>query len=263
MSIGIFDSGFGGLTVLKEMIATFPEESFIYLGDTARLPYGTKSPDVIRRYLEQNIAFLQKHSVDAIVVACNSASSVLTEEEQFGVPIYGVIAPGAKAAVQSTLSQKIGVIGTRATVEGGAYVRAIHQLDKEIKIFQQACPLLVPLVEEGLEEDPLTNLITYRYLSPLLGTGIDTLVLGCTHYPMLRKAVKKVVGANVKLVDSAEPVAEQMRKDLEAGLWTLKKSESPHFKIFASDAGSCFKAVADKILAPLKVPNIEAVDIVS
>lgn len=260
-AIGIFDSGFGGLTVLKAMIQTLPEESFTYLGDSARLPYGTKSPETIRRYLEQNIAFLKTRNVKAIVVACNSASSVLLPDDDFGLPVFGVIEPGAKAAVSATTNKKIGVIGTRATIQGKSYVHAIHALDAKAEVYQQACPLFVPLVEEGWEDDPLTNLIVHRYLSPLLQTGIDTLVLGCTHYPVLKKSIQKVIRRDVALIDSAQSIADTMREKIFSGEIAKNQADRAELVLLATDAGNSFRAVAEKILSPIPFGEISPVDL--
>ena len=262
-SIGIFDSGFGGLTVLKALIHKLPEESYTYLGDSARLPYGTKSKATIRKYLQQNIAFLIQHGVKAIVVACNSASSVLLAEDDFAVPVFGVIEPGARVARETTSNGKIGVIGTRATVQADSYVRAIQAADQEIEVFQQACPLFVPLVEEGLEEDPLTNLIVHRYLNPLLLTDIDTLILGCTHYPVLRNSFEKVVRGRIQLVDSGQAVAEDVYAKIIDGSIPRSGRSEAQLNLWATDTASSFSAVAQKIMAPVEIPALEHIEVVS
>lgn len=215
--IGVFDSGLGGLTVLKSLATQFPQENFLYLGDTARLPYGTKSPATIRKYSEQIMDFLAAHSVKAIVVACNSASSTLKESEWKGIPVYDVITPGAGLAVASSSTGRIGVLGTRATVASQVYDKKIKLLAPEAVVVSQACPLFVPLVEEGWTDDPVTNLIVYRYLQPLLVENIDTLVLGCTHYPLLSAVIKKIVGSGVTLLDSGSAVAEILKQDFASG----------------------------------------------
>ncbi|MGZ5279028.1 MAG: glutamate racemase [Pseudobdellovibrionaceae bacterium] len=182
--IGVFDSGVGGLTVLKELAAHFPNEEFLYLGDTARLPYGTKSPETIRQYSEQILNFLTARKVDALIIACNTASSQVPEKEWLSLPVFNVIEPGAEFAVASSENKHIGVLGTRALVASGAYQKEILKLSPDAQVFAQSCPLFVPLAEEGWLEDPITNLIAYRYLHPLLESKIDTLILGCTHYPL-------------------------------------------------------------------------------
>ena len=259
--IGLFDSGIGGLTVLKSLWSALPQESFIYLGDTARLPYGSKSAQTIERYCLQNIDFLLKRGVKAIVVACNTASTVLLDRKsEFSVPVYNVIEPGAQAAVKASRTQQIGVLGTKATIAAKSYVRAIHRLDATATVFQQACPLLVPLVEEGWEDDPLTNLVIYRYLQPLLQAGVDTLILGCTHYPALHQGIAKVAGPNVQLVDSSQAIAKLILEDFASG--RLKPSaKRRHTDFFTTDVATSFLDVARRLMAPHEVPDLVAVDI--
>ncbi len=259
--IGVFDSGLGGLTILRALRESFPNESFIYLGDTARIPYGTKSPPTILKYLKQNIAFLSKQPVKAVVVACNTASSVLSQSD-FDLPVYDVIAPGAKAALQATTSNRIGVIATRATVANRSYVTAIQNIRPESEVFQQACPLFVPLVEEGWEEDPITNLIAYRYLSPLQSKNIDTLVLGCTHYPFLKSAIRKVLGNSVALIDSASSICDRLTADFSRG--DLLKNPSPQMgatKIYVTDLSPQLPVVAERYLKSTSSENIELIDL--
>lgn len=259
LPIGIFDSGIGGLTVLRALKEQMPKESFLYLGDTARLPYGTKSPSTIRQYLEQNVAFLLKCGVKAVVVACNSASSVLKKDDDFGVPVIDVIIPGARKAVTVTKSKRIGVIGTRATIMARGYVQAL-QMFGSYHIFQQACPLLVPLVEEGMIDDPITNLIVYRYLSPLIRENIDTLILGCTHYPILKESIRKVVGKNIEIVDSAHATAERLYHHLETmRLRPTTSTTEGKVTIMVTDDSPIFKATADMILAPIKIDDLHPV----
>lgn len=263
--IGLFDSGIGGLTVLRSLVESLPNESFVYLGDTARLPYGSKSPQTIERYLLQNISFLNTVGVKAIVVACNSASTALLgKSHEFPVPVYNVIEPGARTALASTNSKRIGVLGTRATVAAEAYVNILKQLDASVEVFQQACPLLVPLVEEGWEDDPVTLEIVERYVGPLLdgGTkGIDTLVLGCTHYPALREAIGKVAGPGVKLVDSAQAVLQAIQADIAAGRLKPGKGRSAPLKVMATDVSPAFLEVARRLMRPHSVAELLAVDI--
>ncbi|MCB0392111.1 MAG: glutamate racemase [Bdellovibrionales bacterium] len=210
LRIGVFDSGIGGLTVLHSLFQKAPQHHYFYLGDTARLPYGNKSPKTLKKYVDQNIRFLLTKNVDAIVVACNSASSVIENREKYPVPIFDVIGPSAVEAVKHSFAEKVAVIATSTTVKQKAYIKAIHNLSPSTNVIQQACPLLVPLVEEGWLDDPLTNLVLYRYLSPLLLTEFDTLILGCTHYPLLIPAIKKVIGKEVKIISSAESVADDL-----------------------------------------------------
>ncbi|MCB0385172.1 MAG: glutamate racemase [Bdellovibrionales bacterium] len=261
LPIAVFDSGVGGLTVLRAVAHAFPKEDFIYLGDTARLPYGTKSPVTIRQYVEQNIRFLLGRRVKAIVVACNSASSVLDPSVKAPVPIYNVIDPGAMTAVSISRTGKIGIVATRTTIAQQAYVKAIHLLDPQAEVYQQACPLLVPLVEEGWVDDPLTNLVVHRYLSPLKGAGVDTLIMGCTHYPVLREAMAKVMGQDVTLVDSGEAIARQMSEDMKAKRLHANPLGQGRLDLLSTDMAENFQAMAQRILHPLTPASFTHVDI--
>lgn len=261
LPIGVFDSGLGGLTVLRHLRQRFSHEDFIYLGDTARIPYGSKSPRTIQRYLSQNIAFLTRLSVKAVVVACNSASTQAAHV-QSDVPLYDVIGPGSLRATMTTQNARIGVIATRATVASECYVSEIKKLNPVVEIYQQACPLLVPLVEEGWDDDPITNLIVYRYLSPLLQHGIDTLILGCTHYPILKNAFTKVLGGRVQMVDSAESIGDQIERDFQ--IQKLAPNDDDHagtFRLYTTDVSDKFESLANRILAPLPATQIELAEI--
>src|SRR4030066_973254 len=218
--IGVFDSGIGGLTVLKEIITTLPYEDTLYLGDTARLPYGTKSEETVVKYSIENTRFLLKYNIKLLVVACNSASAVSLGEvrRQFTIPIIGVIEAGARAASRATKNGKVGIIGTETTVSSSAYTKAIREINADIETFGQSCPLFVPLVEEGWIDDDITLTIAERYLGILKDKGIDTLVLGCTHYPLLKGIIQKVMGNGVRLIDSAEETANEVKKLLDATL---------------------------------------------
>ncbi|MBX3039900.1 MAG: glutamate racemase [Bdellovibrionaceae bacterium] len=246
--IGVFDSGLGGLTVLRALRDAFPTENFLYLGDTARLPYGSKSPETIRKYSEQNLHFLARNDVKAMVIACNSASTQMRDDSFDGKPLYNVIDPGAQAAVKASSRGRIGLMGTRATVNSGAYAEEIKKLKPDFQVFSQACPLLVPLAEEGWDADPVTNLIVYRYLQTLMQEQIDTLILGCTHYPLLAGSIQRVTGSSVALVDSGEAIAELMRNDFTSG--RLKKSDSDNgtIRICITDASGPFEGLSRKIL---------------
>lgn len=213
--IGVFDSGIGGLTVLRELLTHFPHENFVYLGDTARLPYGTKSGQTVRRYSEQNMKFLIERDVKAIVVACNTASTQIFENEFMSRPVYNVIDPGSKLAAESTQNKIIGVLGTRATVKANSYEKKIKSINSDIQVYSQACPLFVPLAEEGWHDDPITNLIAYRYLNELKAKDPDTVILGCTHYPLLKIAIQKVFGNHTKLIDSGEAICLLLEKDIK------------------------------------------------
>lgn len=260
--IGLFDSGIGGLTVLKSLMTALPQETFVYLGDTARLPYGSKSPSTIDRYVRQNIRFLTDMDVKAIVVACNSASTVLlgVSRDEFPIPVYNVIEPGAATALSVTKSKRIGVLGTKATVSARAYVKTLLQLEPNATVFQQACPLLVPLVEEGWEDDPLTNLVIYRYLTPILQNGIDTLIMGCTHYPALRQGIAKVAGSHVQLVDSADAIAKAITEDIAQGRLHAGRTRAP-LKVMTTDVSPSFSEVATRLMHPIGIPPLEEVDI--
>jgi glutamate racemase len=250
-SIGVFDSGVGGLTVVAALERRMPMESILYLGDTARLPYGTKSPATVTRYTQRNIDFLLARDVKAVVVACNTASALalhLVEPHYQGdaVPLFGVIEPGAEQAVLVSRGH-IGVIATESTVRSDAYGAAIRRRAPELAVRSVACPLFVPLVEEGWQDDPITAAVAARYLTPLLADGLDTLVLGCTHYPLLRQTLQEIVGADVALVDSAEAVAEQVAEELDnLGLLAETKAESSHFCL--TDGNSPFQNLATTIL---------------
>ena len=243
----------------------FPHESFVYLGDTARLPYGSKSPKTIERYLLQNIEFLIKANVKAIIVACNSASTALLDHDHgFELPVYNVIEPGAKAAIAASSTKRIGVIGTNATIHANSYAERLMRIDQEVVVFQQACPLLVPLVEEGWEDDPLTNLIIYRYLHHLLEKEIDTLILGCTHYPALRGGIGRVVGSNMHLIDSSDAIATLLLEDFAAGRIGTRKInplELRSLKLLTTDVSQGFSDVAMRLMRPHKIPALQAVDL--
>ncbi len=248
--IGVFDSGVGGLTVLRALRERMPQEDFIYLGDTARLPYGTKSPATIRRYLEQNIDFLRRFPIRAIVVACNSASSVLVPGETFDVPVYDVIGPGAEAACRVSVGGKIAVLGTRATVSGGAYLERIRWLRPDTEITQIACPLFVSIVEEGLEDDPIADRAVEIYLGEL--TGVDTVILGCTHYPVLRRAIAQLLGPEVRLVDSAETLASAL------GCGSEQRGET---HLYITDASPAFLETARRLYAPFTFSRADVADL--
>lgn len=247
--IGVYDSGIGGLTVLRELLKHFPDENFIYLGDTARLPYGNKSSETVRKYNEQNMSFLKSRNVKAIIVACNTASTQVFSNEFEGLPVYNVITPGSALAVQSTENLKVGVIATRATIKAGTYTQKIQSLNSQIEVFSTACPLFVPLAEEGWHDDPITNLIAYRYLQELKNKDVDTVVLGCTHYPLLKTAISRVFGNDVKLVDSGEAIALQIKNDIEAGRLLKNSQNTLPLLIALTDSGSQSENLALHLLS--------------
>jgi glutamate racemase len=213
-AIGVFDSGLGGLTVVKELIHHLPNERIVYFGDTARVPYGTKSGETIIRYSREIVRVLLKHKVKMVVVACNTASSLALDvlKKEFDVPVLGVIEPGVKKASEVTRNNKVGIIATSSTVKSGKYAKKIVQLNKNIVVTSQACPLFVPLVEEGWFDHAVTYQVARQYLGDMKKRKIDTLILGCTHYPLLKGVLRRVMGPNVQLVDSAQEVALQVKE---------------------------------------------------
>jgi glutamate racemase len=249
--IGVFDSGIGGLTVLKELTALLPGEDFIYLGDTARLPYGTKSNEVIVRYSRENTEFLLAKGIKLLVVACNTSSAVaLGEIERHTmVPVIGVIDPGARAAVKASRTGKIGVIGTEATIASGAYTRAIQNLKPRVEIYTRACPLLVPLVEEGWTDNEIAERTVTHYLESLKASGIDTLLLGCTHYPLLRAMFERVLGPRVKIVDSAIATAAAVREKL-ATLKLARRRGGGAQSFFVTETPDRFVRVGRRFIGP-------------
>ncbi|MES2180228.1 MAG: glutamate racemase [Gemmatimonadota bacterium] len=245
--IGVFDSGLGGLTVAHAIMRHLPGESLVYFGDTARVPYGPKSPDTVRRYSSEIAAFLLEQGVKAIVVACNTATAhaLPTLVQDLNVPVIGVVAPGARAAVKGTRNGHIGVIGTAGTIRSGAYTRAIHAESPDAKVTALACPLFVPLVEEGWTNHDATWSIAEEYLQPLLQDDVDTLVLGCTHYPILKRVIGDIVGRGVRLIDSAEETAADTRRMLaEYGLASSRERGS--YRFIASDDPQQFLALGQR-----------------
>lgn len=249
-AIGVFDSGIGGLTVLKEISDRLPREDLIYLGDTARLPYGNKSRETVTRYSLENARFLIQRGVKLIVVACNTASAFSLQELQTAVevPVIGVLLPGAQAALAVTRSEEIGVIGTEGTVASASYLRAIQHLKPAARVWALACPLFVPLVEEGWLENEITEAVVKRYLSPLLTTPMDTLILGCTHYPLLKPVIRRVVGPSIHLVDSAEETAKAVAALLQEKEILNSSDRSGNQTLFVTDAPERFKQVGKGIL---------------
>ncbi len=250
--IGVFDSGMGGLTVVKEVMRHLPNEKIVYFGDTARVPYGPKSKETVIRFSIENILFLLKNNVKMIVVACNTASSVALSiiEQNFKVPIMGVIEPGVCEAVRITENKRIGIIGTKTTIKSASYETQIKKLDSKIKVYSSACPLFVSLVEEGWLKTKITREIVREYLLPLKKKNIDTIVLGCTHYPLLKPMIKEVLGPKVKLVDSARQVAYRAKEILtEQELLTSKKNkEKKNVCFYVSDEPDNFAIQGEKFL---------------
>lgn len=249
-AIGIFDSGVGGLTVVRQVERLMPGEDIVYFGDTARVPYGTKSRETITRFSVENVEFLMQKNVKLVLVACNTASSLSIDflKRCFRVPIIGVIDPGAKSAVGVTRNNRIGVIGTKATISSGAYEKAVKKINPGISVFAAGCPLFVPLAEEGWVDKPVTREIARSYLARLKASKIDTLILGCTHYPLLRGVIQDVMGDKVMLVDSAKEVAKEAKLILDSsGLLNHGKRRGKQ-SFFVSDEPSGFVAVAERFL---------------
>lgn len=251
--IGVFDSGVGGLTVAREIMRQIPNERIVYFGDTARVPYGSKSKDNIIKFSRQIIRFLQTENVKAIVIACNTASALALDEmqQEFDLPILGVVKPGAKVAVETTVNKRIGLIGTEANIRSGVYTRYIKSLDDEAKVFEKACPLFVPLVEEGWLHDDITLQVASRYLEELKEKDIDTLIMGCTHYPLIRSTIRKVMGDKVNLVNPAYETAIELKNLLERDNLANKcdvDSPSSMYRFYVSDEEEKFKLFANSIL---------------
>jgi glutamate racemase len=242
-TIGVFDSGVGGLTVLKELRKKLKNKNFVYFGDTARVPYGSRSPSTIVKYSIENAELLLRYDIEILVVACNTSSSyaIPALKSKLKIPVIGVVEPGAETAVKMTRNKKIGVIGTEATIKSGSYPKAIKKIAKDIKVFQKSCPLLVPLIEEGLIEDEITYEVLRRYITPLVSEGIDTLLLGCTHYPLLKKPLKKLFPELI-LVDSATAVANKVK------MFVSPNSGEGSLKILVSDKTEKFEKIARMIM---------------
>ena len=257
-SIGVFDSGIGGLTVAKALQELLPNERIFYLGDTARVPYGNKSADTVERYSVELASMLIRENAKVIVVACNTVSSVAIPKlrTHVSVPVIGVIEPGAQAAVATTRNRHIGVIGTRATIRSGAYENALRALNVHVRVSSQACPLFVPLIEEGLLNDALTDQTIKRYLDPMIAGGIDTLVLGCTHYPLLAGAIGRVLGEGIKLVDSARNCAVAVKELLDRQSLRAPVSEKGSLKVALTDSADNFLDVAKEALQ-LEINDLE------
>ena len=251
--IGVFDSGVGGLTVFREVMRQIPNERIIYFGDTARVPYGSKSKETVTRFSRQIVRFLQTKQVKAIVIACNTASAYALDEieQEIDIPIIGVVRPGAKTAVSVTKNNKIGVIATEGTIGSQIYSKYIQEIDTKAQIIGKACPLFVPLVEEGLIKDPVTYEIATRYLAELIDIDIDTLILGCTHYPLIRSTIGEVMGDKVTLVNPAYETARELKEMLkEAGLLNPNRNHlgTKQYQFYVSDGAEKFKQFANSIL---------------
>ena len=263
--IAVFDSGLGGLTVFREILRQLPDENLIYFGDTARVPYGSKSRETIIHYTEQILNFLRTKEVKAIVVACNTVSAYALEElkDRVEVPIIGVVKPGAYAAVKQTKTRRIGVMGTEGTVRSGLYPTYIHEIDPSVLVFQKPCPLIVPLVEEGLWEDPLTTEAVRRYTRVFREEHVDTVIMGCTHYPLVRDTIRKVLGDEVTLVNPAYETTAALKRVLEEKD-LLRAMDAPvtgpPYRFYVSDDPDKFKEFASRVLR-FDIPETRKIDI--
>lgn len=260
--IGIFDSGIGGLTVAKKIFELLPNENVIYFGDTARYPYGPRSKRIVRNFSFQNSNFLLRRRVKLIVVACNTASAVALGilRKRYDIPMIGVVEPGARAAVDATRNGRIGVIGTVGTIHSGAYQKAIRKLGPRLKVYSIPCPLFVSLAEEGYINKEGAHLIAFEYLNPLVKKGVDTLVLGCTHYPLLKGVISKVMGKGTKLIDSAEEAAKEVKRFLTESTLLRDTKRKAFRKFYVSDVPDNFVRVGEKFLRA-KIKKVKRVDI--
>ena len=262
--VGVFDSGVGGLTVAREIMRQLPNENIVYFGDTARVPYGSKSKDNIIRYSRQIINFLKTKNVKAIVIACNTASALALDvvREEIDIPIIGVVEPGARAALEITQTKKIGVIGTEGTIRSAMYEKIIQERDPEAGVIGKACPLFVPLVEEGFAKHKVTQEIIDYYLASFLETDIDSLILGCTHYPLLRSRIREYVGDRITLVNPAYETAMDLKKLLEDSNMenTGEGQEHATYSFYVSDAADKFKQFANSIL-PYDIETTKQINI--
>lgn len=259
--LGMFDSGIGGLTVLDAISRRLPKESVVYFGDTARLPYGTKSKDTVTRFSQEIVRFLMTKNPKVIVVACNTASaySLPVLRSMVDIPVVGVVEPGAKAALRVTRNDKIGVIGTRATIQSGAYLEAIQAIKPDAKVFSKACPLFVPLIEEGWVDHPVTLEVARHYLGHLAACEVDALILGCTHYPLLKGLLEQVVEPGVVLVDSAEETAREVEEVLSARGMLASSLVGPRAELYVSDMHLNLRLQIQRFLG-FEVPRIKVVN---
>ncbi|HMA44267.1 MAG TPA: glutamate racemase [Gemmatimonadales bacterium] len=258
--LGVFDSGIGGLTVAHALFECLPHESVIYFGDTARVPYGPKSPETVRRYSGEILDFLVRRGVKMVVVACNTSTAHALEflRSRSPVPVVGVIEPGGRAAAAATRAGRVGVIGTVGTIASGAYERAIRDVRAEVSVISRACPLFVPLVEEGWFDHPATELVAREYLKPMQSAGVDVLVLGCTHYPLLKPLLSRVMGPEVTLIDSAAETARTVRRELDQRHLLAPDGAQPAHRFVVSDDEAHFRRVGARFLGA-KLQDVELV----
>ena len=260
LPIGIFDSGVGGLTVFKEVISLLPGEDIIYLGDTARVPYGTRSPQTVIKYSQEITRFLLRQGIKLLVVACNTSSAVSLPslQQQNEIPVIGVIEPGARRTAEMTQNKRVGVIGTEGTVKSRAYEQAIQRIDEGITVITRACPLFVPLAEEGWVDNQVARLTTQSYLRPLCEEAIDTLVLGCTHYPLLEGIIREIMGEGVCLVNSAKETAKEVKKVLHEEKLVTHKQKNGSYTFYVTDNAERFIHVGEKFLGR-KLGSVEEI----
>lgn len=258
--IGIFDSGLGGLTVLKEIIKKLPGENTIYLGDTARVPYGIRSPEIVMKYSSENAKFLMSKNIKILVVACNTSSSISLPSlaKNLSVPVVGVVEPGARAAVAKSKTKKIAVIGTETTIKSNSYKKAIKSMDNSARVVGIACPLFVPLVEEGWLKGDIVTLTAMKYLAPMKDYGVDTLVLGCTHYPMVKDIIAKTV--KIPLIDSAVETAREVRRILDNRKLLRHNNSRPKREFYVTDSPEKFTKTGEKFLGS-KISNISKINL--
>jgi glutamate racemase len=259
--IGIFDSGLGGLTVLKALAQKFPGESFCYVGDIARLPYGNKSPETIRKYGVQILDYLKRENVKALIIACNSASTVFLNEKHYqGLPLLNVIGPGSRAALAKSADKRIAVLGTSATIRSGAYGKTLRQLDPSAMVIERACPLFVPLAEEGMSADDITLAVARRYLQDIKDQAIATVVLGCTHYPLLKADILKALTPTTQLIESGEVLAEELSQLFAAGeLRPASPGSVGELRIKITDLTDHFERLALQLMHPLSIGPLERI----
>lgn len=262
-SIGVFDSGLGGLTAVKQIMKELPNENIVYFGDTGRVPYGTRSPDTILKYTRGDIRFLSSFNVKIIVIACGTASSVALPyvKEEFDTPIVGVVDAAVYKAVRSTKNKKIGIIGTPGTIKSGAYEKLIKAEDNELRTYTMACPLFVPLVENGHFDTPVTKLVVDEYLREIRDSGVDTLILGCTHYPLLKKVIGDYMGKSVSLIDPGAEVAKYLKKKLSGSMQHDERAEENRYSYYVSDNVEGFEELGGIFLQRKIDGQVKKIDI--
>jgi glutamate racemase len=259
--IGIFDSGIGGLTVVKELLKLLPDEELIYFGDTARVPYGTRSVKLIKQYSLEDATFLGQFHIKLLIVACNTASAVAVDllKNVLTIPVTGVIEPGVEAALQSTKNHRIGIVGTTATVNSQSYQKQIKHVNSETEVFGQPCPLLVSLVEEGWIDDEITRLTVRKYFAPLIEKDVDTIILGCTHFPVIKQLIQQEVGPSIQLIDSGQETARVVRKMITDKSMLRSEPAGQPFRCYVSDIPDKFDVVGTRFLGQ-PVVNAQRVD---